>query len=78
MRNDSIVGVTDPVGALTRSGAVGVASRDVRLLEVRHFSVGKTIGLAGLAVSIIGLVVYVVVAADWECALVCDPGGSDP
>ena len=45
MRNDSIVGVTD--------SNVGVASRDVRLFEVRRFSVGKTVVLgvvlAGLA-----------------------------
>ncbi len=53
MRNDSIVGVTDAVGVLTRSGAVGVASRDVRLLEVQHFSVTKTVGLVlGTAVGL--------------------------
>ncbi len=34
VRNDSIVGAT-----------VGVASRDVRVLEVERFSVGKTVGL---------------------------------
>ena len=45
MRNDSIVGVTDAVGALTRRG-VKVASRDVRLLEVRRLSVTKNIVLA--------------------------------
>ena len=38
MRNDSIVGFTG-------SSVEAVASRDVRLLEVRRFSVGKTIGL---------------------------------
>ena len=37
VRNDSIVGVTD--------ASVGVASRDVRSLEVRRFSVTKTVGL---------------------------------
>ncbi len=45
MRNDSIVGVTD--------ADVGVASRDVGLLEVRRFSVTKTIGLVlGTAVGV--------------------------
>ncbi len=72
MRNDSIVGVTENDRG-PRYSPVGVASRDVRLFEVRHFSVGKTLGFAGLAVSLIGLVVYVVVRADFECALgVCD------
>ena len=42
MRNDSIVGATDAGRALTRRG-VEVASRDVRLLEVRHFSVAKSV-----------------------------------
>ncbi len=65
MRNDSIVGVTDADGAL-RTSAVGVALRDVRSLEVRHFSVAKT---TILAVPLIGLVVYVVVMADFECLL---------
>ena len=46
-RNDSIFGVTD-------AGVVGVASRDIGLLEVRHFSVGKTIGLVlGTAVGVV-------------------------
>ena len=45
MRNDSIVGATDEGRALTRR-AVGVASRDVRLLEVRRLSVTKNIVLA--------------------------------
>ncbi len=37
MRNDSIVGVRDADGALMGS-PVGVASRDVRLVEARRFS----------------------------------------
>ena len=45
MRNDSIVGATDAGRALTRRG-VAVASRDVRLLEVRRLSVTKNIVLA--------------------------------
>ena len=45
MRNDSIVGATDAGRALTRRG-VEVASRDVRLLEVRRLSVTKNIVLA--------------------------------
>ena len=61
MRNDSIVGVTDAVGALTRRG-VGVASRDVRSLEVRGVSVTKNIVLA---VSLIGVVVGVVEFVRW-------------
>ena len=49
MRNDSIVGATDAGRALTRRG-VEVASRDVRLLEVRRFSVTKNVVLGlGLA-----------------------------
>ncbi len=69
MRNDSIVGATDEGRALTRR-AVEVASRDVRLLEVRRLSVTKNIVLA---VSLIGLVVFV----DWvgdeldKCAFGC-------
>jgi len=43
MRNDSILGVTD-------AGAVGVASEDLGLLEVRGFSLLRTIGLIFLAV----------------------------
>ena len=42
MRNDSIVGVTDAVGALM-TRPVGVASQDVRLLEVRRLSVTKSV-----------------------------------
>ncbi len=42
MRNDSIVGATDAGRALTRR-AVEVASRDVRLLEVRRLSVTKSV-----------------------------------
>ena len=49
MRNDSIVGVTDAVGALMTRG-VGVASRDVRLLEVQRFSPFRTV-LASAAVA---------------------------
>ena len=41
MRNDSIFGVTD-------AGVVGVASRDIGLLEVRQFSTARTIGLGVL------------------------------
>ena len=37
MRNDSIVGYTD-------AGVAAVASRDVRLLEVRGVDVGQTVG----------------------------------
>lgn len=44
MRNDSIFGVTDAGLA----GAVGVASRDVGLLEVREFSITRTLGLGFL------------------------------
>lgn len=54
MRNDSIVGATDEGRALTRR-AVGVASRDVRLLEVRRLSVTKNIVLA---VSLIAVVAH--------------------
>ena len=48
VRNDSIVGVT--------GADVGVASRDVRSLEVRRFSVGNTVGLVlGTAVVVGGV-----------------------
>jgi len=58
MRNDSIVGVRDADGALMGSGSpVGVASRDVRLLEVRRLSVTKNIVLA---VSLIWLTAFLV------------------
>ena len=46
MRNDSIVGAT-------YADVAAVASRDVRLLEVRRFSVGKTIGL-GVLLNVLG------------------------
>ena len=70
MRNDSIVGVTDADGAL-RTSAVGVALRDVRLLEVQHFSVTKTVGLVfgtavGLAAVVIGLG-YVILCKVGDC-----------
>ena len=55
MRNDSIVGVRDADGALM-SSPVGVASRDVRLLEVRRLSVTKNIVLF---VPLIGVVLFV-------------------
>ena len=55
MRNDSIVGVRDADGALMGSGSpVGVASRDVRLLEVRRLSVTKNIVLAVSLISFAG------------------------
>ena len=54
VRNDSIVGATE-VG-------VGVASRDVRLLEVRRFSVGKTVGLVlGIPVVVFAVLVVVLI-----------------
>ena len=61
MRNDSIVGVA--------GSDVGVASRDVRLLEVRRFSVGKTIGLVlGTAVGLVAVGAVLIVIA-------CSRGG---
>ncbi len=59
IRNDSIVGVTEPVGALTRSGAVGVAARDVHVLEMRGFSVTKTIALAVPLILVATGIIYV-------------------
>ena len=55
MRNNSIVGVTDAVGALTTRG-VGVASRDVRLLEVQRFSPFRTVGDVVLASAILAAI----------------------
>lgn len=43
IRNDSIFGDTD-------AGAVGVASEDLGLLEVRRFSILRTIGLGYLTI----------------------------
>ena len=51
VRNDSIVGT---------GSSVRVASRDIRLLEVRRFSVGKTIGLV-VPLIVVGLAVIVIV-----------------
>ena len=52
MRNDSLIGAAD--------AGVGVASRDVRLLEVRRFSVGRTLGLGvvltGLTVGVAAVI----------------------
>lgn len=61
MRNDSIVGATD--------ADVGVASQDVRLLEVRHFSVGKTVGL------VLGIAAGVVAVAAVALVIACSGGG---
>ena len=49
MRNDSIFGVTD-AGV---TGAVGIASRDVGLLEVRQFSLTRTLGLSFLVLVLV-------------------------
>ena len=62
VRNDSIVGATD--------ADVGVASRDVGLLEVRRFSVGNTVGLvflipAGLAAALV--VVILIACSGGDC-----------
>lgn len=59
VRNDSIVGVTD-------LPAVGVATRDVRLLEVRRFDVGETLGL------VVGTAVGAWVVALGYYILICD------
>ena len=64
MRNDSIVGVTDATGALMTRG-VGVASRDVRSLEVRGFSLTKTIGLVPLAAVGLAAVAAVVIGSGY-------------
>ena len=56
VRNDSIVGVTD--------ASVGVASRDVGLLEVQRFSVGKTVGLVfGVAAGLAAVTAVVILIA---------------
>ncbi len=64
MRNDSIVGATD-------TGVAGVASRDVRSLEVWRFSVGKTIGLVlGTAAAAAAVTVFVMII------VYCSEGGA--
>ena len=52
MINDSIVGMTE-------SGLAGTASRDLRLLEVRRFSAGRTIGLVGLTAAAVAAVGFI-------------------
>ncbi len=61
MRNDSIVS--------TEAGVGGVASRDVRLLEVRRFNALKTIGF---------VVVAVAVGLGWARAASGSSGGAEP
>jgi len=71
MRNDSIVGATD--------ADVGVASQDVRLLEVRHFSVGKTVGLVlGIAAGVVAVAAVALVSSRPETVILeqCE-GGSE-
>ena len=53
MRNDSIVGATD-------ASVAAVASRDVRLLEVRQFELGPTIGVVVLSV-VGGVLLYALI-----------------
>ena len=53
MRNDSIVGATD-------ASVAAVASRDVRLLEVRQFELGPTIGAVVLSV-VGGVLLYALI-----------------
>ena len=60
VRNDSIVGDT----------GLGVASRDVGLLEVRRFSVTKTIGLVlgtAAGVVVVAVVVFVIACTVGDC-----------
>ena len=57
MRNDSIVGVTDAVGALM-TRPVGVASRDVRLLEVRRLSVTKSVLTSAVIAAFVSFAPY--------------------
>ena len=59
MRNDSIVGFTG-------SSVEAVASRDVRLLEVRRFSVGKTIVVVPLIVVGVAAVAFIVLINSLE------------
>ena len=70
MRNDSIVGVRDADEALMTS-PVGVASRDVRLLEVRRLSVTKNIVLAVPLILVAAAIIFVI-----TCEEGClSPGG---
>ena len=52
MRNDSIVGNSD-------AGSVAVASRDLRLFEVRRVNVEGTIGLVALSTAVLAAVVSI-------------------
>ena len=51
VRDGSILGYTD-------AGVAAVALGDVRLLEVRHFSMGQTIGLSVLLTGVAGGTIY--------------------
>ena len=59
VRNDSIFGVTD-------LPAVGVATRDVRMLEVRRLDVGETLGL------VLGTAVGAWMVAFYYVYVICD------
>ena len=52
VRNGSILGYTD-------AGVAAAALADVRLIEVRHFSVGKTVGL-GVLLAGVAFAAYIV------------------
>ena len=58
MRNDSVFGVTD-------ADVTGVDLGDIRMLEVRRFSVGRTLGLSvGLTFFALGAVAILVLCTD--------------
>ena len=52
MKNDSIVGNSD-------AGSVAVASRDLRLFEVRRLAVVETVGLAALGATVLGFAIAI-------------------
>ena len=64
-RSDSIVGLGVASGT-TDTTAVGVALQDVGLVEVRRFSVGRTVGLAvaSFGTMMVGFVLLIVIGCD--------------
>ena len=64
MRNDSIVGAT-------AAGVAGVASRDLRLFEVRRLAVVETVGLAALGATVLGFAIAILIYCSSDSIEAC-------